>query len=558
MCYMCHRKFLAPDHKWSFDKRRFNGEFEMGQAPPILTGTDVLDLLSGYENEFGNVKKKVKRGTKRKRDSPFKKKSIFFNLPYWGHNLLRQYTWKVLHPIKSSDGKYHEFKAAIFDMTKQEKEIFCPLLEKAKLPYGYAANISRYVHTQERIISGYKSHDAHFVLHYLLQFAVKKTLKPEDVESLLEEHRALIDATKVLKRQFVTIYQLQQQQRTKKCTEVCSPRKSARLNNVLVKIPTEVKRYRKSGEGTEVTSTKKSTRPMSARLEINDMISKQKPKSTEKKGARKSTPINNQASNENVNLKSSSVRRKLDLHNPRDEDENTDENDIQIEYLPPPPPLESSPVKLLTIMEYEMIKLENIRRNNEKLKALNLPTLATEKVDSMKKNNGKRNSRDENAYVPENDDQSGDDASESVSKLPCAEGVGTMANYLVMLERKRKQAANDVVASGTGTKTDKVPETDMPFFENEEVEPAVQAPKKKRGKTRMDKVHTRPFEKRVVILVNIKFQPVADDDQKISELSNFLGTLKRCVPLTYASWEHVPESLKDTFWSYTKQRYIIP
>lgn len=68
----------------------------------------------------------------------------------------------------------------------------------------------------------------------------------------------------------------------------------------------------------------------------------------------------------------------------------------------------------------------------------------------------------------------------------------------------------------------------------------------------MDKVHTRPLEKRVVISVNEKFQPVADDDKTISELSNFLGTLKRCVPLTYASWEHVPESLKDTFWSYTK------
>ncbi|KAK1387531.1 hypothetical protein POM88_015709 [Heracleum sosnowskyi] len=129
----------------------------MGQAPPILTGTDVLDLLSGYENEFGNVKKKVKRIWESGRSSS----------------------------IKSSDGKYHEFKAAIFDMTKQEKEIFCPLLEKAKLPYGYAANISRYVHTKERIISGYKSHDAHFVLHYLLQFAVKKTLKPEVAEPLI-------------------------------------------------------------------------------------------------------------------------------------------------------------------------------------------------------------------------------------------------------------------------------------------------------------------------------------------------------------------------------------
>ncbi|KAK1402403.1 hypothetical protein POM88_002008 [Heracleum sosnowskyi] len=196
---------------------------------------------------------------------------------------------------------------------------------------------------------------------------------------------------------------------------------------------------------------------MSVRLEINDMISKQKPNSTEKKGAQKSTPINNQANDENVNLKSSSVRRKLDLHNPRDEDENMDKNDIQIEDLPPPPPLESSPGKTVN-------------------------------------DNGEKKRRDEDAYVPENDDQSGDDASESVPKeteklkknklrtgpttrlrataltTTEKEEVDTMANYLAMQERKRKQATNDVVVSGSGTKTDRVLETDIPFFENEEVE----------------------------------------------------------------------------------------
>ncbi|KAK1373570.1 hypothetical protein POM88_029763 [Heracleum sosnowskyi] len=86
---------------------------------------------------------------------------------------------KVLHPVKSSDGQYLEIRAVIFDMTNKEKEIFCSVLEKAKLPYRCAANISRYVHMKERTIWGYKSHDAHFLLHYLLQFAVKKTLKPE-------------------------------------------------------------------------------------------------------------------------------------------------------------------------------------------------------------------------------------------------------------------------------------------------------------------------------------------------------------------------------------------
>lgn len=53
MCYMNHRKFLVPEHKWRFDKKRFNGEVEMGQPPPILTGTNVVELLSDYQNEFG-------------------------------------------------------------------------------------------------------------------------------------------------------------------------------------------------------------------------------------------------------------------------------------------------------------------------------------------------------------------------------------------------------------------------------------------------------------------------------------------------------------------------
>ena len=207
MCYMNHRKFLDPKHKWRFDKRRFNGEVEIGQIPGNLSGTDIEELLRDFENNFG-----------KKKDSPFKKKSIFFNLPYWSHNLLRHNLdvmhieknicdnilgtllnisgkskdhlnarfdlqemgiRKVLHPVLSNDGKHFEIRASIFDMTNKEKEIFCSVLENVKLPYGCAANISRYVHTKERKISGYKTHDAHFLLHYLLQFAVKKTLKPE-------------------------------------------------------------------------------------------------------------------------------------------------------------------------------------------------------------------------------------------------------------------------------------------------------------------------------------------------------------------------------------------
>ncbi|KAL8148906.1 hypothetical protein AgCh_006059 [Apium graveolens] len=37
-------------------------------------------------------------------------------------------------------------------------------------------------------------------------------------------------------------------------------------------------------------------------------------------------------------------------------------------------------------------------------------------------------------------------------------------------------------------------------------------------------------------------------------MSRFLGTLKRYVPLTYVSWEHVPTTLKETLWDYAKAR----
>ena len=71
MCYMNHRKFLDPAHKWRMDTKRFDGTIEKGHTPPILTGTDIEELLSGYVNQFGLKKKK---GNSQK-GCPFKKKS---------------------------------------------------------------------------------------------------------------------------------------------------------------------------------------------------------------------------------------------------------------------------------------------------------------------------------------------------------------------------------------------------------------------------------------------------------------------------------------------------
>lgn len=66
-----------------------------------------------------------------------------------------------------NSGKVHLAKAC-FSMKLEEKRLFYTFLKDAKLPKGFAYNISSCVQMEEMKVSGYKSHDAHFIMHYLL------------------------------------------------------------------------------------------------------------------------------------------------------------------------------------------------------------------------------------------------------------------------------------------------------------------------------------------------------------------------------------------------------
>ncbi|XP_063936159.1 uncharacterized protein LOC135147220 [Daucus carota subsp. sativus] len=190
VCYMNHRKFLDANHKWRSDKRRFDGTVETGTSAPMLTGRQVAEILDGYENSFGGVGKKKEKsaamstlGIKEKNICD----SVLGTLLNIGGktkdhlearlDLKELGIRKAIHPTTSADGKHLEIMAAKFDMTNKEKDIFCSVLENAKFPHGFASNISKCV--QDRKVMGYKSHDAHVIMQYLLQFAVKGSLKPE-------------------------------------------------------------------------------------------------------------------------------------------------------------------------------------------------------------------------------------------------------------------------------------------------------------------------------------------------------------------------------------------
>ncbi|XP_059316721.1 uncharacterized protein LOC132067483 isoform X1 [Lycium ferocissimum] len=218
MCYMGHRRFLPRDHPLRKDKKSFNGQEEHRPAPTPLSGVEVFEELREFNNVYGKGKKKRPRDNK----GPWKKRSIFFELPYWAHNKLRhnldvmhieknicdsllgtlldidgkskdhvnsRYDLqemgirKELQPIEDDNGSL-SLARACFSMKPEQKRLFCTVMKNAKLPKGCASNISQRVQVKEMKISGYKSHDAHFIMHYLLQVAVRKAL-PKNVSLTL-------------------------------------------------------------------------------------------------------------------------------------------------------------------------------------------------------------------------------------------------------------------------------------------------------------------------------------------------------------------------------------
>ncbi|GJY24756.1 transposon, En/Spm-like protein [Tanacetum coccineum] len=221
-CYMGHRRWLEENHNYRLQKDRFDGTLEKEGPPTQLTGSDILKQVSGSRFKYGKLDNSSKKRTRdgaccsadthlhtmdaTNEESAFedtendieedidgehqlwKKKSVFFELPYWEYNLLR-HNLDVMHIEKNVfdnvlgtllnlDGKTkdneksrkdlmemgirHELhlknhpnkKAylppACYTMTSVEKSNFLQILKNLKVPDGYASNISRGVSLKDR------------------------------------------------------------------------------------------------------------------------------------------------------------------------------------------------------------------------------------------------------------------------------------------------------------------------------------------------------------------------------------------------------------------------
>uniref|UniRef100_A0A2N9G202 DUF4218 domain-containing protein n=1 Tax=Fagus sylvatica TaxID=28930 RepID=A0A2N9G202_FAGSY len=188
-CFMGHRRFLDNNHKFRKDAVSFDGSREMRPAPVIPSGQDIImQTEQVVDFSFGkNNKQKRKRG-----ECAWKKRSIFFTLPYWEHHMLRHnldvmhveknVTDNImgtllnvakktkdnlkarfdlqdmgirseLHPEECGNDKW-SMPHACFTMTTSEKYSFLEVLEGVRVPDGYASNVSRCVKLKERKIIG--------------------------------------------------------------------------------------------------------------------------------------------------------------------------------------------------------------------------------------------------------------------------------------------------------------------------------------------------------------------------------------------------------------------
>ena len=209
--FLGHRRFLNTNRRYRRWRKAFNGETEEDRAPVPLTGDQLYKKVKRLRIKFGKPFKRelVKGG--------WKKKSIFFELPYWKSLYVRHFL-DVMHieknvfdnvictllnvPGKSKDGinarldmekmgMRNELRPvkkgdrtfqppAAHTLSRKEKIILCIFLHGVKVPEGFSSNIKRLVCMKDLKLKGTKTRDCHVIMENLLPIGIRSIL-PEKV-----------------------------------------------------------------------------------------------------------------------------------------------------------------------------------------------------------------------------------------------------------------------------------------------------------------------------------------------------------------------------------------
>jgi hypothetical protein len=214
MSYTRHRRFLRKDHPYRNNKRDFDGTKETASAPQHRTGKEILSAVKDINIIHGKGDGSTSVPSSRDKAPLWKKRSLFWDLPYWKDlhvrhaidvmhveknvcdNLLGilldipgkskdmlqarmdlkdMNIRKELHHVDMDNGKKY-LPTACYTLSKKQKTSVCESLHGIKVPSGYSANIQRLVSMKDLKLIGMKSHDCHVMMTQMLPIALRGVL----------------------------------------------------------------------------------------------------------------------------------------------------------------------------------------------------------------------------------------------------------------------------------------------------------------------------------------------------------------------------------------------
>ncbi|KAI3520702.1 hypothetical protein L1887_10152 [Cichorium endivia] len=223
----CHRKHLRRGHAFRGDKVNFLKNKTVRREVPISypSGEEIWQTIQ----HFSTVYNGTPYGLNYLKPDGFGithnwvKKSIFWELPYWRHLLIR-HNLDVMHiernvfenlfhtimgTSKTKDNskaredieilcdrpilnlvrvnnKKSQKKPGLYTLKKGDVKKVCAWLKKLKFPDGYASNIGNCVNIADSSFYAFKSHDCHVFMQRLLPLAIRGFVPTNIYEAVTE------------------------------------------------------------------------------------------------------------------------------------------------------------------------------------------------------------------------------------------------------------------------------------------------------------------------------------------------------------------------------------
>ncbi|XP_058010530.1 uncharacterized protein LOC110655973 [Hevea brasiliensis] len=217
-----HRKFLPANHPFDFNKIAFRKNKTVTKsAPPILSGEEILEQIEHLGLMCVTDMGADENNSCKAKNTGWKRRSIFWDLPYWSTNMLR-HNLDVMHieknvfenifnTVMNVEGKTKDnaksredlkefchrpelerdmatgkYPKACYTLDKQSKAVLCEWLKNLRFPDGYVSNMGRCIDMRKLKLFGMKSHDCHVFMQRLLPIAFSELL-PKNVWQALTE-----------------------------------------------------------------------------------------------------------------------------------------------------------------------------------------------------------------------------------------------------------------------------------------------------------------------------------------------------------------------------------